>query len=108
MQNVHKLIAWTALPFVLAACARQHKTSSFHVAIRSASPFCIVEVEDRTVSMNELLAIARLKAKAGLYAIIRSELPDTPYRCLGGAIYILQTAGFASVRYVGTTRSRPR
>lgn len=102
MQNVHKLIAWTALPFVLAACARQHKTASFHIAIRGASPSCIVEVEDRTVSINELLAIARLEAKADRYAIIRSELTDTPYRCLGGAIYILQSAGFASIRFVRT------
>lgn len=108
MNNARRFIAWAVLPFVLAACAGQQKVASFHVSIHGAAPLCAVKIKDRTVDMNELPTIARLEAKPGRHATISSELIETPYRCLGGAIYILQSAGFASVRFVGTPRSQPR
>lgn len=108
MNNAHKLIAWAVLPFALAACAGQHKTAPFHVSIHGTAALCTVQIGHHTVDMNELLAIARQEAKPGRHATIRSDLTDTPYRCLGGAIYILQSAGFASVRFVGAPRSQRR
>ncbi len=108
MNNARRLIAWAVPPFVLAACAGQQKTASFHVSIHGTTALCTVLIKDSRVDMNELLAIARMEAKRGRHATISSELTDTPYRCLGGAIYILQSAGFASVRFVGTPRSQPR
>ncbi|MFD1951769.1 hypothetical protein ACFSGX_13425 [Sphingomonas arantia] len=50
--------------------------------------------------MDELLAIARPEAKPGRRAFIDSNMAETPYRCVGGAIFALQRAGFKEVSFV--------
>lgn len=50
--------------------------------------------------MDELLAVARKGALRSRRARIDAN-EDTPYRCVGGAIFTLQMAGFNNVGFVG-------
>lgn len=71
----------------------------FNVIVRGPAASCIIEANGRTVTTEELLSIARPEARSGRRAHIVSDMP-TPYRCIGGAIYTLQMAGFKDVGFV--------
>lgn len=53
---------------------------------------------------QELLATARPEAKPGRSARILLNTNDVPYRCIGGAIYSLQSAGFEEVTVLDPQR----
>jgi len=89
------------LPIILSGCAGHTKASPFNVVVRGSYSSCAIEVAGRKVSTDELLAIARPEAKSGKRAQIGSDMAETPYRCLGGTIYVLQMAGFKDIGFVG-------
>ena len=74
---------------------------------------CEVYWNQTRVDSNELLdrAVSKLKLeieKQGGVTAPGLELPEahirgdvnTPYRCIGGAIYVMQRAGFAKVGFI--------
>jgi hypothetical protein len=80
----------------------------FSVIVRGSATSCNIEVDGRKVTMDELLAIARPEARSGRRAHVDSDMTETPYRCLGGAIYTLQMAGFKDVDFVAEPPSNRR
>jgi hypothetical protein len=85
------------LPIATMACEAQTSMAPFNVVVRGPPSSCTIEVEGREVSTDELLAIARPEAKNGRRPRIESDRAEIPYRCVGGAIYALQMAGFGVV-----------
>ncbi|MDT8757740.1 biopolymer transporter ExbD [Sphingomonas psychrotolerans] len=87
----------------LAGCATT--LAPFNVLVRGPATSCSVEVQGRSVTTEELLAIAREEAKTRRAADVDFD-GAAPYRCIGGAIYILQMAGFKKVGFVSEPRKR--
>lgn len=56
-------------------------------------------VEGRTVTTDELFAIARTEALKQRRAKVESATGGTSYRCMGAILYILQRAGFGDVSF---------
>lgn len=88
-------------------CASPAPLSPFTVVVRGPATSCSIEVEGRKVTTDELLEIARPKAKSGRHVRIDSDMAQTPYRCLGGAIFTLQQAEFKDVGFAAKTPSQP-
>jgi hypothetical protein len=88
-----------ACALMLAACAGRTTPAPFHVLVRGPATAGGIEVDGRLVSLDELLAIARPQATPGRRAGITSDMTNVPYRCIGGVIYTLQTAGFREVGF---------
>ena len=88
------------LSSVVAGCAGKSTKAPFNVFVRGPASACTIKVNGRKVSTNELLSIARPEAKPGRRAHIDANMAETPYRCLGGAIYTLQMAGFKDVGFI--------
>jgi biopolymer transport protein ExbD len=76
------------------------------VVVRGPAPSCFIEVDGRKVTTDELLAIARPEVKPGRAARIDADMAQTPYRCIGGAIYTLQMAGFSDVGFAAKPASK--
>lgn len=86
-----------AAAVLLSALAGQATTGDqqpYLVIVRGPADACSAEVAGRRFTMDELLESARIEAGKGRSARIIIETSDTPYRCIGGAIYTLQRAGF--------------
>lgn len=65
------------------------------IEVTKAEPGCIYEtqgqrIEAPTYESEELMALARLSPVRR--AVLEGDM-DTPYKCFGGASYILQKAG---------------
>lgn len=75
------------------------RPAPFDVIVRSTASSCTSEVDGRKVTTDQLLRIARDKAKSGRRPLIVSDMADTPYRCVGGVIYALQVAGFKDIGF---------
>ncbi len=88
-----------AAAFLIATlgCASHTAVTPFNVVVRGSSSSCTLAVDDRIVTTAELLEIARPEAKSRRRAQINWATEETPYRCVGGAIYALQLAGFKDV-----------
>ena len=93
--------ATIALPFALIGCAHSAREAPFRVVVRGPAATCSITVNGRVVTKEELLAIARKKVKSTRRASIHVEARETPYRCIGGTIYTLQTAGFGYLDFAG-------
>lgn len=93
-----RIAAWMVVG--LSGCAHQTTEIPFDVLVRGPASSCSFEVGGRKVTMDELLVIARSEAKPGRRAHIDSNMAETPYRCFGGAIYMLQMAGFKDVGFI--------
>ena len=76
----------------------------FDIVVRGPAASCTIEVGGRTITPQELLATARPEAKPGRSARIRLDTNEVPYRCIGGAIYSLQSAGFEEVTVLDPQR----
>lgn len=84
-------------------CAAPATFAPFNVVVRGPATSCSIEVEGRKVTTDELFEIAQPEARSGRRAHIDSDMAQTPYRCLGGAIYALQRAGFKDVGRVAAS-----
>ncbi|MCC2975422.1 biopolymer transporter ExbD [Sphingomonas sp. PL-96] len=89
-------------PMVIAAlglmgCAGRARAVPFDVLVRGPAAQCSLEVAGRAVTFQELVAVARREVQPGRGARILLPTSEVPYRCIGGAIYSLQTAGFEQV-----------
>lgn len=93
------LSAAAAWPMVLAGCT-SHTEEPLNVVVRGPASACTITVDGRTATLDELQTLARPAAKAGRIVRIDSDMVDVPYRCIGGAIYTLQAAGFRDVGFV--------
>ncbi|MFZ3485412.1 hypothetical protein [Sphingomonas sp. 3-13AW] len=82
----------------LASCTTAAEPPPFLVVI--PDPSCTLEVNGRTVSMNELRFLAQVERKSRKTARIVSG-SELPYRCIGGVIYTLQSEGFELVDFLG-------
>jgi hypothetical protein len=74
------------------------------VARVQATPACEVEVGGRRFVPAEggSRAVADLRALRGARtAVMVAVQPKATYRCIGGAIYLLQRAGFREVSFEG-------
>ena len=89
------------------------KPENVSLSIKAPTGACEVYWNQTRVDSTELLdrAVAKLKLeieKQGGVSAPGLELPEahirgdvnTPYRCIGGAIYVMQRAGFAKVGFI--------
>lgn len=97
------IIAALALALAGPATGRA-APAPFDIVVRGPAASCTIEVGGRTVTPQELLATARPEAKPGRSARILLTTNEVPYRCVGGAIYSLQSAGFEEVIVLGPQR----
>ncbi len=93
------LRAAIGLAAISAVCAHANGEPAFRVIVQGSTEVCTVTIEGRTIGLDDLPAIARREARPGRRAHIKADVADAPYRCLGGAIYILQMAGFKDVGF---------
>lgn len=98
MKTWMRLSAASFWPMVLAGCAG-HTDQPFNVVVRGPASACTIMVDGRRATLDELRTLARPAAKAGRRVRIDSDMADVPYRCIGGAIYMLQAAGFRDVGF---------
>jgi biopolymer transport protein ExbD len=84
----------------VSANSSQRQLPPFRVMVRGPASSCSIEVDGHKVTTDELLAIARPEAKSGRLAHLDTDMGQTPYRCIGGAIYTLQRAGFTKVAFI--------
>ena len=101
------MITAALLPSPAIGCAAPATVAPFNIVVRGSATSCSIEVDGRKVTMDELLEIAQPEAKSGRRAHIDSDMAQTPYRCLGGAIYTLQRAGFKDVGFIAEPPPRP-
>jgi len=97
----------TLLSSPAIGCAAPATFAPFNVVVRGPATSCSIEVEGRKVTTDELFQIAQPEARSGRRAHIESDMAQMPYRCLGGAIYTLQRAGFKDVGAVAVPPPRP-
>jgi hypothetical protein len=91
-------LAVLAFMTVVPGCASHDPSQDLTVRVAQADGRCRLEVEGKRVSSDELIAIVKSrKAWLGRGQVIGD--PKTPYRCIGGAIYSLQLAGFPKVEF---------
>jgi hypothetical protein len=90
----------TFIPLAMAGCSTHAAVAPFNVVVRGPASSCSIEVNGHKVTADELLAIARPEATSGRRARIDTDMSETPYRCVGGAIFTLQRAGFVDVDFV--------
>ena len=90
----------TVAAMILGACAHEPLQAPFNVLVRGPSSECSIEVQGKKLNLDELLVTARSEVRPGRRAQIDSDMEQTPYRCIGGAIYTLQLAGFEQVGFV--------
>lgn len=90
------IIAALALALAGSATGRA-APAPFDIVVRGPVANCTIEVGGRTVTPQELLATAGPEAKPGRSARILLDTNEVRYRCIGGAIYSLQSAGFEEV-----------
>ncbi len=89
------------------------KPENVSLSIRAPTGACEVYWNQTRVDSNELLdrAVSKLKLEIEKQGGVNApglELPEahirgdvnTPYRCIGGAIYVMQRAGFAKVGFI--------
>ena len=89
------------------------KPENVSLSIRAPTGACEVYWNQTRVDSNELLdrAVSKLKLEIETQGGVTApglELPEahirgdvnTPYRCIGGAIYVMQRAGFAKVGFI--------
>jgi hypothetical protein len=65
---------------------------------------CTAEIEGRRIAMRDLPAFAR--RWRGREAHVDGDV-DTPYRCIGSAIYALQRAGFQRIGFISEPAPQP-
>jgi biopolymer transport protein ExbD len=93
----------TAFAAGLASCTTAAEPPPFLVVIRD--PSCALEVNGRTVSMDELRFLAQVERKSRETVRIVSG-SEVPYRCIGGVIYTLQSEGIELVDFLGKDLKR--
>jgi len=98
----------TVAAMVLGACAHEPLQAPFNVLVRGPASECSIEVQGKKLDLDELLVLARSEARPGRRARIDSDMDQTPYRCIGGAIYTLQLAGFKQVGFVSEPAASKR
>jgi biopolymer transport protein ExbD len=89
------------------------KPENVSLSIKAPTGACEVYWNQTRVDSNELLdrAVSKLKLEIEKQGGVNApglELPEahirgdvnTPYRCIGGAIYVMQRAGFAKVGFI--------
>ncbi len=95
------MICW--LP--VAACSAEPPTQAVASVLRVhvqragdiSEPRCEIRVDGRLVTSDELAVLAR--GWEG-NALIVGDGYDTPYRCVGGAVFALQRAGMQGIGFV--------
>ena len=83
----------------MVGCASPVNVAPFNVVVGGPATSCSVEVAGRQVTLDELFMIAQPEAKSGRRAHITSDMTGTTFRCVGGAVYTLQRAGFKNVDF---------
>ncbi len=91
--------AVTIASFALAGCANRSTIQPLTVIVHGQQSSCAFEVNGRTLTSDELLATARTELKPGRSTRIIADTKAPPYRCIGGAIYLLQSAGFTDASF---------
>lgn len=93
------------LAIAVAGCAGRTAPPPFTVIVRGPASSCSIALEGRIVAPDTLVTIAWPAATSGRRAQVVSDSTAPAYRCLGGAIYALQMAGFAKVEIVAAASS---
>ena len=95
------MVCWLAISACSAEPATQPVPPVLRVHVQRvgdiAEPRCETRVDGRVVTSEELLVLAR--GWEGT-ALIVGDGFDTPYRCVGGAIFALQRAGVQGIGFV--------
>ena len=86
--------------FGLMACAsKPADTPAFEVRVSGEGDKCVFEVNGKPVDPKALGEVAHSALPKYGKATVRSS-STAPYRCIGGAISILQSAGHIRVRFM--------
>ena len=97
MNKLFLLGALTGGAALLAACVQlREREPPLVVNVKRDGDGCRVTVEGERVTSDRLLEIGRGAARRRAI-IVYAKDDDTPYKCIGGAIYTLQRAGLATV-----------
>lgn len=95
--RMRKLRLFGLLSFgaLLVACVQPRQSSPvLVVSVMRGGDGCHVTVEGESVTSERLLDIGRSSPQRRAIVIYDK---DTPYKCIGGAIFTLQRAGLTSV-----------
>ena len=84
----------------LGGCAARDQV--LVVGVEKSGEGCVVQVEGRRfgpalTSDKELLDFLQAQARRRHRALVQA-VADSPYRCVGGAVFMLQRAGFRDVQ----------
>jgi biopolymer transport protein ExbD len=82
----------------LAGCAKTRDRQPFVATVHAATNGCVFRVAELEVTLDQLSVIAGREASKTRRAQLRGD-GETPYRCVGAAIYTLQRAGFRAVDF---------
>lgn len=90
-------MAWLAM----AGCAHSRDPAPLKVRVSGHDgDACTIEVNGRKISSEEFMVFARQGRRDHATAHVEMEGQQVPYRCIGGAISILQAVGFDKVSFV--------
>ncbi|MFK3890912.1 hypothetical protein [Sphingomonas sp. NPDC079357] len=87
-------------------CAAPAAGTRFDVALRETGATCITTFEGRDLTNAELLEIARARVRKTPEAQVATKTVETPWRCVAGLIYTLQTAGFKKINFAALPSAR--
>lgn len=92
------LTAWMfiAASVALTGCVKRAERNAFVVTVRAAANGCSIWVAGSEVTLDRLSGISRRQIEQTRRVRVEYD-EETPYRCIGAAIYTLQRAGFESV-----------
>jgi len=83
---------------LVSGCAHRAGQTPFIATVNGTGSACSVQVAGQDVTSDQLLEIARREvAKTRRAQLVGGA--EVPYRCIGGVVYTLQTAGFSHVDF---------
>jgi biopolymer transport protein ExbD len=88
----------------LCGCAPAPPPLNIHVSSDGGATQCVAELDGRRIAPESLGTLARRWRRREVHI---TGTIDTPYRCVGAAIYALQRAGFSRIGFVSEPALSP-
>lgn len=92
-----RIAPFLSIPLLLAGCAgprdRDRAVAPYPLGVAGEGATCRAVAGGRAVAFDDLADVLRAEVPAGRPVLVRTDRETTPYRCIGGAIYLLQRAG---------------
>lgn len=107
MTTFRNALAVTLSVSTVMGCAAQPTSTPFVIVVRGDGAACTTTVAGREVTQDELRSIGQQASERTRIAQIKTDMAQTPYRCIGGTIYRLQGVGFRDVRFSAESSAKP-